>query len=138
MGNTLQADLMAVEDSGLELAVPDDDVRGMVVLYAHDQRIGEVDDLVVDLPERRARLLVVASGGVLGLGARWHLVPVEAVARVSEHVRLHHVADHVLAAKEHDPSLVVIDDVTPVYDHYGATPFWRAAHRVTYFHDRRW
>lgn len=60
----------------------------MVVLDANGHRVGEVHDILLDEEQRRARLLVVASGGVLGLGVHHHLVPVEAVARVSdEHVR---------------------------------------------------
>lgn len=133
---TVQLRLLPLEDGDLALADVHDDVRGWVVLDAHDRRIGEVDDLVVDDVTRRARLLVVTSGGVLGLGARRHLVPVEAVAHVSDHVRLHSTGDHVAVPAEYDPALLEADDLTPLYDHYGCRPFWQAGHRSTYFHDR--
>ncbi|WP_107771480.1 PRC-barrel domain-containing protein [Nocardioides sediminis] len=134
---TLQLRLLPLESNEIDLADDEDNVRGLVVLDAHDRRVGEVDDIVVDDVERRGRLLVVASGGVLGLGSRRHLVPVEAVAHVSDHVRLHHMDEEVLAADEYDPTLRDAVDFAPVYDYYGCMPFWQAGHRSTYFHDRR-
>ena len=107
------------------------------MLDANGHRVGEVDDLVVDQDERRARLLVVASGGVLGLGAHRHLVPVEAVARVSDHVRLHHDEGSVPPDEDSD-AVLARGDYASIYERYGCTPFWEAAYAGTYFHDRRW
>jgi sporulation protein YlmC with PRC-barrel domain len=135
---TLQLHLVPLEDGGVSLAHPDDDVRGMVVLDVHGRRVGEVEDIVVDEQERRARLLVVASGGVLGLGAQRRLVPVEAVARVSEHVRLHHSDLVVQDAGERDPRLLDASSWASLYEHYECIPFWEAEHVIPYFHDRRW
>lgn len=134
---TLPVHLLTVDESQLGLADDADDVRGLVVLDANGHRVGEVEDLLVDRAERRARLLVVASGGVLGLGAHRHLVPVEAVARVSDHVRLHH-ADDVLPPDMDSDAALARGDYEAIYRHYGCTPFWDATYAGTYFHDRRW
>lgn len=129
--------LGSLDEGQVALADDNDDVRGLVVLDANGHRIGEVDDIVVDEEQRRARLLVVASGGVLGLGAQRHLVPVEAVARVSDHVRLQHSADMVPKSHEIDAQ-VDPADYAAVYSHYGYTPFWDSDDTGSYFHEPRW
>lgn len=134
---TLPFHLLPLHEDEVALAEDDDDVRGLVVLDASGHRVGEVDDILVDDAERRARLLVVASGGVLGLGAHRHLVPVEAVARVSDHVRLHHTEDAVAPTEELD-GVLEGGDCSAVYERYGCTPSWDSPHTSTYFHDRRW
>lgn len=117
--------LLSLDAGAIALADDIGDVRGLVVLDANGHRIGEVDDMLVDEAQQRVRMLVVASGGVLGLGAHRHLVPVEAIARVSDHVRLQLSADMV-------PKTHSVDDLTDpadyaaVYSQYGCTPFWDA------------
>jgi sporulation protein YlmC with PRC-barrel domain len=134
---TLPIHLLALDQGHVSLADETDDVRGLVVLDANGHRVGEVDDLIVDRAERRARLLVVASGGVLGLGAHRRLLPVEAVAHVGEHVRLHH-AEEAMPQGEDADSIVERGDYAAVYSRYGCTPFWDATYTSPYFHDRRW
>ena len=133
---TLPVHLLRLDEGQVTLADESDDVRGLVVLDANGHRVGEVDDLVVDGAERRARLLVVASGGVLGLGAHRHLVPIEAVARVSDHVRLHHAEEAVPQAEDAD-SVLERGDFAAVYGRFGCTPFWDATSSSPYFHDRQ-
>jgi sporulation protein YlmC with PRC-barrel domain len=131
-----QFGLVPLGDSNLVLANGEDDVRGMPVLDPDGHRIGEVHEIVVDEEERRARLLVVASGGVLGLGKHKRLVPVDAVARVDDAVHLHHSPDKVQQGAEYDPALADAPDYFEVYAHYGYTPFWHGAYPRPYFHDR--
>ena len=129
--------LLVLGEGRISLAHDSDDVRGRVVLDANGHRVGEVDDLIVDQAERRARLLVVVSGGVLGLGAHRHLVPVEAVAHVSDHVRLHRSEEALPKNKDADSALER-DDYASIYGRYGCIPFWDATYTSPYFHDRRW
>ena len=134
---TLPIQLLSLNEGAIDLADDTDDIRGLVVLDANGHRIGEVDDMLIDEAQQRARMLVVASGGVLGLGAQRHLVPVEAVARVSDHVRLQHSADTV--PKTHDiDARVDPGDYAAVYSHYGYTPFWDPNHTGSYLHEPRW
>lgn len=134
---TLPFHLLPLDEGRVSLADHSDDVRGLVVLDANGHRVGEVEDLMVDQAERRARLLVVASGGVLGLGAHRHLIPVEAVARVSDHVRLH-LAEEAVPKNEDADSALDHGDYAAIYSRYGCTPFWDATYTSPYFHDRRW
>jgi sporulation protein YlmC with PRC-barrel domain len=134
---TLPFRLLPLQEGQVDLAAAADDVRGLVVLDANGHRVGEVDDLIVDEAERRARLLVVASGGILGLGAQRHLVPVEAVAHVSDHVRLQHSGQAVPRTEDADSS-IERGDYAAIYASYGCTPFWEATNSNSYFHDRQW
>ena len=131
-------ELVPLGDGGLMLADEHDDVRGMPVMDVRDHRVGEVEEILVDPQERRARLLVVASGGVLGLGERHRLVPVDAVSRVRAHVRLERSDLHVDSGFEYDPALPGPVDYRPVYSYFGYTPFWEDGYREPYFLDRRW
>jgi sporulation protein YlmC with PRC-barrel domain len=134
---TGQIGMVTLGDSDLELANEDDDVRGLRVLDPNGHRIGKVDEIVVDEEERRARLLVVTSGGILGLGEDKRLVPVEAVARVSDDVRLNHTYVHVRKSTEYDPALTDTPAYADVYGYYGYTAFWHVGYTKPYFHDRR-
>ena len=76
--------LVRLGDSHFVSANPEDDLRGKDVYDPHGQRMGRVEDLYVDRQEREVRYLEVGAGGVLGIGERRFLVPVEAVTKVSE------------------------------------------------------
>jgi sporulation protein YlmC with PRC-barrel domain len=62
----------------------EDDVRGKDVYDPEGQRVGSVEDLYIDRQEREVRFLEVGSGGILGIGQKRFLVPVEEVVKVAE------------------------------------------------------
>lgn len=132
MTHTKQIGLVSLEDSDLTLADPADDLRGMTVVDPHKHRVGTVDDLIIDDDERRVRLLVVSSGGILGLGLSTRLVPVDAVTRIDEQV-------HIAAAhtQVHDARSDDVGDRTLAYRDmcaaYGYPPFWGPDYVHPYF-----
>lgn len=128
--------LVPLGDSDLMLADERDDVRGMPVKDVRDHRVGEVEEILIDSHERRARLLVVASGGILGLGESHRLVPVDAVSRVREHVQLERSDLHVDSGFDYNPAISGPVDYRPVYNYFGYTPFWEDGYRAPYFLDR--
>ena len=65
---------------------------GLPAIDPEGRRLGEVDDLIIDETHRRARLLVVGSGGLLGLGRFERMIPIEMVTRVDD--RVHVDRDH--------------------------------------------
>ena len=134
----LTQELVPLGSGTLTLADERDDVRGMPVMDVRDHRVGEVEELLVDPGERRARLLVVASGGILGLGEHHRLVPVDAVSRVRAHVRLERSDLHVESGFDYDPEPPGPVDYTSVYSYFGYTPFWEDGYRAPYVLDRRW
>lgn len=128
-----QVGMAPLGNSDLVLADEQDDVRGMKVLDPNGYRVGEVDDLIVDEEERRARLLVVADGGFLGIDVHKRMVPVEAVAGVGEEVRLN---DGPRSTPEYDPALVDQLDYSAVYGAYGIMPFWHVGYTQPPFLER--
>jgi sporulation protein YlmC with PRC-barrel domain len=129
--DTDQIALVSLAESGQSLAHPADDVRGLTVVDPHRHRVGKVDDLIIDEAERRPRLLVVTSGGLLGLGLTSRLIPVDAVTRVDEQVHIEPPHTQVHEA-ESDPDL----DHLPAYHQmcasYGYEPFWGSGYIPPY------
>ena len=130
-------ELVPLGNGDLMLADEHDDVRGMPVKDVRDHRVGEVEEILIDPHERRARLLVVASGGILGLGENHRLVPVDAVSHVRDDVRLERSDLHVDSGFDYDPAPRDQVDYRPVYSYFGYTPFWEDGYRAPYFLDRR-
>ena len=123
-----QACLVKLRDTHWTVAEPADDIRGRRVLDPDGEEVGEIADLFIDTQERKVRLLQVASGGFLGLGATTFLLPVEAITRISEAVvhidqRRQRIAD----APPYDPALVDQRYLHALYGHYGYAPYWAAA-----------
>ncbi|WP_374458052.1 PRC-barrel domain-containing protein [Nocardioides sp.] len=131
-------ELVPLGSGWLMLADEQDDVRGMSVLDVRDHRVGEVEEILLDSEARRARLLVIASGGIMGLEQHHRLVPVDAVSRVRAHVRLERSDLHVESGFDYDPVPPGPVDYGPVYSYFGYTPFWEDGYRPPYFLDRRW
>jgi sporulation protein YlmC with PRC-barrel domain len=118
--------LVKLGDSALSVADPAADVRGRTVLAQDGEPIGKVDDLFVDERRRRVRFLQVAAGGVLGLGERHVLLPVEAVTRVdADHVHVDQTRQRIAGAPRYDPRIEAPPDYyAGVYEWFGAAPFW--------------
>ena len=76
--------LIRLGDSDFVPANPEDDLRAKDVYDAEGKRIGRVEDLYIERKEREVRFLEVGSGGILGIGKKHFLVPVEAVVKVAE------------------------------------------------------
>jgi sporulation protein YlmC with PRC-barrel domain len=76
--------LVRLGESSFVPANLEDDVRGMDVYDPEGRRVGSVEDLYIDRQEREVRFLEVGSGGILGIGRKRFLVPVEEVVEVTE------------------------------------------------------
>ena len=131
-------ELVPLGTGELTLAQQQDDVRGLLVMDVRDHRVGEVEDLLVDPAQRRARLLVVASGGLIGLAQHHRLVPVDAICRVGGDIRLERSDLHVESGFDYDPAPDAPVDYHAVYSYFGYTPFWEDGYPTPYFLDRHW
>ncbi len=80
------------------------DIRDLDVYDVADEQIGSVADLYVDREARRPMYLVVSAGGLLGVGKKHFLVPVEEVSRDvgEERVTVTVPKDKVLNSPEFD------------------------------------
>ncbi len=118
--------LHRLKDSDLQLTDPKADIRGHKVKDVAGEEIGKVDELLVDEEEQKVRFLEVASGGLLGLGETKFLIPVEAVARITEaEVDINQTRAKVAGAPRYDPDLRERQHLSEVYGYYGyGTPYW--------------
>jgi len=60
-------------------------IMGMPVKNLQDEKLGKVDNLVVDLPATRVVAVVLSSGGFLGMGDELSIVPPGALRFTPEH-----------------------------------------------------
>ncbi len=121
-GRGLQFNLVNLNDTDLHLEEPWQDLRGLDVYDSNDEQIGSVEDVYVDRELREARLLDVSAGGVLGIGKKHFLVPVEEVKRDLEGERLtvEHPKEKVMESPEFDPDDgPKLDLQRAVYAYYG-------------------
>ena len=73
--------LAALADTGAAV-LSSEDVRGSDVRDPAAEKIGTVEDLILDTATGRVRFLRVGSGGLLGFGRSHRLIPVDAVTDV--------------------------------------------------------
>jgi sporulation protein YlmC with PRC-barrel domain len=130
MNTILTRDLEKLTQSGLELADPATDLRGRDVFDRDDQAVGTVADVLIDLNQRKARMLeVVSGGGLLGIGKKQFLVPIEAVIGGDPRtVYIDKPKDEILAGPAYQPDQIdeEEDHYAEVYAHYGTPPYWVA------------
>ena len=129
------AKLIRLSDTELTIANPAEDIRGHTVVDRDSEELGEVEDLLLDEPEKRVRLLEVASGGFLGLGKTKFLLPVEAITRISDdRVYVNQTRQYIAGAPHYDPDLIHREagergygergHYDDVYYYYGYPPYW--------------
>ncbi len=116
--------LIDLDDTDLTVANPEEDIRGRPVIDRNGQEVGEVDGLMIDEDEQRVRFLEVGSGGVLGLGKKTRLIPVNAIESVDEAIRVDTTVQDVVDSPVYDPELMQEPSYLDFYDHYGVPPHW--------------
>jgi sporulation protein YlmC with PRC-barrel domain len=79
-----KAILYSLRVSGLKLADPTDDIRGRTVIARDGQKIGFVDDLLLDDHNSRIRFVQIAHSGILGISRDHFMVPVNSVTRIED------------------------------------------------------
>ena len=121
-GTGPQPNLVNLNETDLYLEEPWQDLRGLDVYDTNNDQIGSVEDVYVDREQREARLLVVSAGGLLGVGKKYFLVPVQEVKRDLEGERLtvEHPKEKVTQSPEFNPDERLKADLQrAVYAYYG-------------------
>ena len=117
-----QPKLVNLNDTNVHLEEPWQDLRGLAVYDSNDDQIGSVEDVYVDRERREARLLDVSAGGMLGIGKKRFLVPVEEVKRDvnEERITVEHPKEKVMESPEFDPDNgLKMDLQRAIYAYYG-------------------
>jgi len=119
----IQPRLTTQDDGAAVLAA--ENVRGYDVRDVDNQRLGRVDDLIIEESTGRVRFLKIGDGGVLGIGRTHRLVPVDVVKGVSgDYVFL----DVSQMQFDNAPTWRPLADptyTTEVLRYFGTQPFWK-------------
>ena len=118
--------LLSVKDAGLTTENPAEDIRGRDVVDAAGEKIGHVNDLLIDDSERKVRLMEIGHGGILGIGESKVLVPIDAIDHIDEEVvHVNQTRERIAGAPRYDPELVEERDYYgSLYGYYGVGPYW--------------
>ena len=131
MAMTFTRDLDPLTSSGLELEDPAKDLRGREVLDRDGESVGTVTDLLIDPTLRIPRLAVVeTTGGLLGIGKKQYLVPLEAIGQdEGQQVRINRGKDEILAEPDYHATEGEEEELqyAEVYAAYGIRPYWETA-----------
>ena len=119
-------DLVKMNDAGLTVSDPREDIRGRTVVAKDGEKIGKIDGLIIDADQKVIRFLEVGSGGFLGIGEDKVLIPVDAIVGLDEdEVRVDQTSDRIVASPKYDPALAEKGEYwSNVSQHYGFLPFW--------------
>ena len=128
MAMTFTRDLDPLTSSGLELEDQTKDIRGQEALDRDGESVGTVTDLLIDPTLRIPRLAVLeSSGGLLGMGKKRYLVPLEAISQDDEqHVRINCSKNEILGEPEYHASEGEEEELqyAQVYVAYEIRPYW--------------
>jgi sporulation protein YlmC with PRC-barrel domain len=114
------------------------DVLGMKVENAENQKLGDIQDLLVDLRSGHIVYAVLASGGFLGLGEKYLAIPPGAfqIATDAKHLMLNVDKERLKGAPGFDknswPSFADQTWNSNVYSYYGQRPYWEHDRSITH------
>lgn len=122
-------------NTNLMVSSPDEDIRGRVVMDSSRQKIGRVDELIVDSGTAKVRFIEVGSGGFLGLGREHVLIPVDAITRITQDaVYIGQTLQHLSQSPPYSPELVTNEEYyRSIYNYYGYIPYWEEGYQYPPF-----
>jgi len=102
---------------------------GDPVYDSRGEKVGDLDDLMIDLDRGCVAYAVVSFGGILGIGAEHYPVPMGALTVDTENKRLHldMDAERIKAAPplgDEWPSTIDHEWLGGIYDYYGTPRYW--------------
>ena len=118
---TRQGDLIKLSDSDRTLKDPSQDLRDKDAYDSKGEHIGTVEHLYMDRQTKEVRYLGVGVGGFLGMGEKHFLLPLEAIADVSDdRVTLNQEREKITGSPDYDPGVAPTPDYQRgLYDYYG-------------------
>lgn len=129
-GTAPEGSLVPLSETDRTVADVDADVRDYDVVASDGEKVGTVDDLIVDGDEVKVRFLRVASGGFLGIGTEHFLVPVDVITSTADdRVRIDRDRARLADVPAYDPALTREPNYyEDLYGWWGAAPYWGAGY----------
>ena len=107
-----------------------DDLAGDVVVNRAGEKLGKIEDFMVDVGSGRIRYAVLSFGGVLGIGNKLFAVPPEALAFDAANERLILDVDRQRLEnapgfdRDNWPNFADPTLASEIYGYYGRKPYW--------------
>jgi sporulation protein YlmC with PRC-barrel domain len=107
-----------------------DTLQGDEVRNAADENLGEITDIMIDVPTGRVAYAVMSVGGVLGMGSKLFAIPWSALQLDTEKkcFRMNVPKERFEHApgfdKDHWPTMADQQWAEDVHSFYGARPYW--------------
>ena len=104
-------------------------IKGEKVVNKDGEHLGKIEDLMIDLENRRVVYAILSFGGFLGIGDKHFAIPLEALSqKPNEHAFTLDISKDVLEKaegfdKENIPSNP--EAIASIYTHYGYEPYWQ-------------
>lgn len=108
-----------------------DTLEGDAVVNLLGEELGTIQDIMVDVPHGRVAYAVLATGGLLGMGAKLHAIPWSSLTLDANRKCFVLDVDKKrleLAPgfdKDHWPSMADQLWASEVHQFYGASPYWQ-------------
>ncbi|HJV86043.1 MAG TPA: PRC-barrel domain-containing protein [Noviherbaspirillum sp.] len=108
-----------------------DTLQGDKVVNRQGESLGEIEDIMLDVPSGRVAYAVLSFGGVMGIGDKLFAVPWSALTLDADQkcFVLDVAKDRLKNApgfdKDHWPSMADTSWATDVHSFYNAQPYWQ-------------
>jgi len=103
---------------------------GDAVVDNAGEKLGKLEELMIDVVTGRVAYAVLSFGSVLGIGGKLFAIPWTSLAVDESNRRIVFDVDRKVLEqapgfdKDHWPDLGDLEYANKIYLHYGATPFW--------------
>jgi len=107
-----------------------DTLQGDSVYNEADEKLGEITDIMIDVPTGRVAYAVMSVGGLFGIGDKLFAIPWGALTLDTENkcfrmnVSKEQLKDAPGFDKDHWPTMADQSWAQQVHDYYGAEPYW--------------
>ena len=107
-----------------------DTLQGDSVYNEADEKLGEITDIMIDVPTGRVAYAVMSVGGLFGIGDKLFAIPWGALSLDTENkcfrmaVSKEQLKDAPGFDKDHWPTMADQTWAQQVHDFYGAEPYW--------------
>lgn len=107
-----------------------DTLQGDAVVNANGDKLGDIEDIMIDVPSGRVAYAVLSRGGVMGVGGKLFAIPWDALTLDADRECFVLDIDEAQLAnapgfdKDHWPSMADRTWGSEVYSYYNRRPYW--------------
>lgn len=106
-------------------------LTGNPVVNSAGDDLGEIEDIMLDVPSGRVAYAVLSTGGFMGMGNKLFAIPWRALRLDTDNecfvldIELDRLRDAPGFDKDHWPSMADPQWATSIHEYYHSTPYWQ-------------